>query len=157
MPTLIQICLGKFLNLTGVKMETLETIKKTDTYLERKDYSLKNPDDKRHNEFTDLIDAFIGVALHMKTIADMYIEKPRHLNRCLDFDSYVQIYGIDYEGNGTMQKPIELVTWVDETKSSYSVYYGRFFRDIHKAIFVQKIPHDEIVSTVEAFDLWWNT
>mgnify|MGYP003325575048 FL=1 len=118
-------------------METLETIKKTDTYLERKDYSLKNPDDKRHNEFTDLIDAFIGVALHMKTIADMYIEKPRHLNRCLDFDSYVQIYGIDYEGNGTMQKPIELVTWVDETKSSYSVYYGRFFRDIHKAIFEQ--------------------
>ena len=97
MLTLIQICLGKFLNLTGVKMETLETIKKTDTYLERKDYSLKNPDDKRHNEFTDLIDAFIGVALHMKTIADMYIEKPRHLNRCLDFDSYVQIYGIDYE------------------------------------------------------------
>ena len=138
-------------------METLETIKKTDTYLERKDYSLKNPDDKRHNEFTDLIDAFIGVALHMKTIADMYIEKPRHLNRCLDFDSYVQIYGIDYEGNGTMQKPIELVTWVDETKSSYSVYYGRFFRYIHKAIFEQKIPHDEIVSTVEAFDLWWNT
>ena len=137
MLTLIQICLGKFLNLTGVKMETLETIKKTDTYLERKDYSLKNPDDKRHNEFTDLIDAFIGVALHMKTIADMYIEKPRHLNRCLDFDSYVQIYGIDYEGNGTMQKPIELVTWVDETKSSYSVYYGRFFRDIHKAIFEQ--------------------
>jgi hypothetical protein len=135
-------------------METLETIKKTDTYLERKDYSLKNPDDKGHNEFTDLIDAFIGVALHMKTISDMNIKRT---NRSLDFDSYVQIYGIDYEGNGTMQKPVEFVAWVDETKSSYSVYYGRFFRDIHKAIFEQKISYDEIVTTVEAFDLWWNT
>ena len=67
--------------INSLEMETLQNIKKTKTYEERKDYSLKNPEDKQHNDFTDLIDDFIKVSLHMKFISDI------KLNSCLLYTS----------------------------------------------------------------------
>tara|TARA_R100001460_G_scaffold52489_3_gene91302 strand:+ start:3075 stop:3488 length:414 start_codon:yes stop_codon:yes gene_type:complete len=136
-------------------METLETIKKTDCYNERKAYSEANPDDKRHNEFTDLIDDFIKVALHMKHIHDMNIKRERGK---LEFDSYVQIYGLDYQDTGVMQKQKTgtFINWEDESKRAYSLSYGRFFRDVFHAIFEGNISHDDIVPMIEERDMWWN-
>jgi|TARA_E500000318_G_C3444059_1_gene166196 hypothetical protein len=135
-------------------METLETIKKTDCYKERKAYSEANPDDQRHNEFTDLIDDFIKVALHMKHIHDMNIKRERGE---LEFDSYVQIYGLDYENTGVMQKVgPPFVEWRNEEKTHYKLSYGRLLRDVFKAIFEDNVSYDEIVPVVEERDMWWH-
>ena len=134
-------------------METLETVKKTDCYNERKAYSKKHPEDKRHNEFTDLIDEFIKVALHMKLIHDKNIKRSRKL----DFNDYVQIYGLEYDGSGIMQQAgPPFVQWRDEEKTHYQISYGRLLKDVFKAIFEHNISYDEIVPVVEERDMWWH-
>ena len=140
--------------INSLEMETLQNIKKTKTYEERKDYSLKNPEDKQHNDFTDLIDDFIKVSLHMKFISDIKLNRGK---RNFDFEDYCQIYGIDYEGTGIMQTTGPFIFWADDNKNSYGVYYKRFFAEMFDVIFNKRISHDEIVENVEAFDLWWNS
>jgi len=137
-------------------MVTLQNIKKTDRYEERINYNSDHPEDTNHVEFTNLIDSFIEVALHMKKISDLELDRGKRYD--LDFLSYCNIYGIDDTSTGVMQNlPVPLVYWNDKDTGSYSIRYNKTLRGIFDNIFIDKISHDEIVETVEAHDMWWNS
>ena len=107
-------------------MQTLQTINKTETYDKRKEFNVSHPDEQRHIDMTNLIDDYIKVALHMKKIRDIHqeMERSKKIKRGKDFDfqSYINIYGINEDDTGTLQtngfyidgKMTPFVSWTDD-------------------------------------------
>ena len=118
---------------------------------------------------TNLIDDYIEVALHMKKIHDIHqeMERNKKIKRGKDFDfqSYINIYGINEDDTGTLQtngfymdgKMTPFVSWTDDYHTKYSLYHGKVLEDIFKAIFTIGISYDEIVKVVEERDMWYNS
>lgn len=150
-------------------MQTLQTINKTETYDKRKEFNVSHPDEQRHIDMTNLIDDYIEVALHMKKIRDIHqeMERSKKIKRGKDFDfqSYINIYGINEDDTGTLQtngfyidgKMTPFVSWTDDYHTKYSLYHGKILEDIFKAIFTVGISHEEIVKVVEERDMWYNS
>lgn len=144
-------------------MQTLQTINKTKTYDERKEFNVSHPDEQRHIDMTNLIDDYIEVALHMKKIRDIHQKMKR--DRDFDFQSYIDVYGINTDDTGTLQtngfyidgKMTPFVSWADDYHTKYSLYHGKILEDIFKAIFTVGISHEEIVKVVEERDMWHNS
>ena len=105
-----------------------------------------------------LIDDLIKVAIHMKTIIDLHKDD----EDVYDFRRYVNGYGITYMGNGILQtngyyiddvmKPF--IEWSNEEQTKYSLYHGNLLRSIFEAL---SNGDENIVETVEGFDLWYNS
>ena len=151
-------------------MHTLQTINKTETYNKRKEFNVSHPDEQRHIDMTNLIDDYIEVALHMKKIRDIHQEMKR--DRDFDFQSYIDIYGINPDDTGTSVpktkgkqtsgfyidgKMTPFVSWADDYHTRYTLYHGKVLEDIFKAIFTIGISYDEIVKVVEERDMWYNS
>ena len=139
-------------------METLATVEKTDLYNRRKKFNEKNPDNQGHIDMCSLIDDLIKVAIHMKKIIDLHKDD----EDVYDFRRYVNGYGITYMGNGILQtngyyiddvmKPF--IEWSNEEQTKYSLYHGNLLKSIFEAL---SNGDEDIVGTVESFDLWYNS
>lgn len=151
-------------------MITLESLPKTETYLGRKEYNEKFPDEKDHINLTKLIDSFIKVAIHMR---EALKQEPD-----LDFDSYVAINGINYfasnkredknnplyakgilqsEGGWKGRKLYPFFEWKDENKDSYGLRQGKVLKAIFDVLSKDKVDDSKIVSIVEEIDMWFNS
>jgi hypothetical protein len=151
-------------------MITLESLPKTETYLGRKEYNEKFPDEKDHINLTKLIDSFIKVAIHMR---EALKQEPD-----LDFDSYVAINGINYfasnkredknnplyakgilqsEGGWKGRKLYPFFEWKDENKDSYGLRQGKVLKAIFDVLSKDKVDDSKIVSIVEDIDMWFNS
>tara|TARA_R100000734_G_C3268152_1_gene64838 strand:+ start:96 stop:551 length:456 start_codon:yes stop_codon:yes gene_type:complete len=151
-------------------MITLESLPKTETYLGRKEYNEKFPDEKDHINLTKLIDSFIKVAIHMR---EALKQEPD-----LDFDSYVAINGINYfasnkredknnplyakgilqsEGGWKGRKLYPFFEWKDENKDSYGLRQGKVLKAIFDVLSKDKVDDTKIVSIVEDIDMWFNS
>ena len=151
-------------------MITLESLPKTETYLGRKEYNEKFPDEKDHINLTKLIDSFIKVAIHMR---EALKQEPD-----LDFDSYVAINGINYfasnkredknnplyakgilqsEGGWKGRKLYPFFEWKDENKDSYGLRQGKVLKAIFEVLSKDKVDDSKIVSIVEDIDMWFNS
>ena len=94
----------------------------------------------------------------MKTIIDLHKDD----EDVYDFRRYINGYGITYMGNGILQtngyyiddvmKPF--IEWSDKEQTKYSLYHGNLLRSIFEAL---SNGDENIVETVEAFDLWYNS
>ena len=133
-------------------METLATVEKTDLYNNRKKFNEENPDNQGHIDMCSLIDDLIKVAIHMKKIIDLHKDD----KDVYDFRRYVNGYGITYMGNGILQtngyyiddvmKPF--IEWSD------NLYHGNLLKSIFQSL---SEGNENIVGTVEAFDMWYNS
>jgi len=151
-------------------MITLESLPKTETYLGRKEYNEKFPDEKDHINLTKLIDSFIKVAIHMR---EALKQEPD-----LDFDSYVAINGINYfasnkredknnplyakgilqsEGGWKDEELYPFFEWKDENKDSYGLRQGKVLKAIFEVLSKDKVDDSKIVSIVEDIDMWFNS
>ena len=154
----------------GEKMITLESLPKTETYLGRKEYNEKFPNEKDHINMTKLIDSLIKVAIHMR---EALKQEPD-----LDFAGYVTIHGINYfasnkkadrnnplyakgilqsEGGWKGRKLYPFFEWKDEYKDSYGLRQGKLLKTIFKVLAEGKVDNSNIVSTVEDLDMWFNS
>ena len=139
-------------------METLATIKKTDLYNKRKKFNEENPDNQPHIDMFSLIDDLIKVAIHMKKIIDLHKDD----KDVYDFRRYINGYGISYMGNGILQtngyyiddvmKPF--IEWSDKEQTKYNLYHGNLLKSIFQSL---SEGNENIVGTVEAFDMWYNS
>ena len=139
-------------------METLATIKKTDLYNKRKKFNEENPDNQPHIDMCSLIDDLIKVAIHMKKIIDLHKDD----KDVYDFRRYINGYGINYMGNGILQtngyyidavmKPF--IEWSDKEQTRYNIYRSSLLESIFESL---SRGSEDIVGTVEAFDLWYNS
>ena len=151
-------------------MITLESLPKTKTYLGRKEYNEKYPNEKNHINLTKLIDSFIKVAIHMR---EALKQEPD-----LDFDSYVAINGINYfasnktedknnplyakgilqsEGGWKGRKLYPFFEWSDSNKKSYQLRQGKVLKAIFEVLAEGKVDDSNLVSTVEKIDMWYNS
>ena len=151
-------------------MITLKSIPKTETYLGRKKYNEKYPNEKDHINLTKLIDSLIKVAIHMK-------DKLK-LESNLNFDWYVQTHGINYfasdkkvdrnnplyakgilqsEGGWKGRKLYPFFVWEDENRHSYNLRQGKVLKAIFEILAEGKVDDSNIVSTVEEVDMWFNS
>ena len=88
-----------------------------------------------------------------------------NVGKDFDFQSYINIYGINEDDTGTLQtngfyidgKMTPFVSWTDDYHTKYSLYHGKILGDIFKAIFTIGISYDEIVKVVEERDMWYNS
>ena len=139
-------------------MQTLATVEKTDLYNQRKKFNEKNPDNQGHIDMCNLIDDLIKVAIHMKKIIDLHKDD----KDVYDFRRYVNGYGITYMGNGILQtngyyidgvmKPF--IEWSDKEQTRYNIYHSSLLESIFESL---SRGSEDIVGTVEAFDLWYNS
>ena len=105
-----------------------------------------------------LIDDLIKVAIHMKTIIDLH----KNDEDVYDFRRYINGYGITYMGNGILQtngyyiddvmKPF--IEWSDKEQTRYNIYHSSLLESIFESL---SRGSEDIVGTVEAFDLWYNS
>tara|TARA_R110002074_G_scaffold235806_2_gene407658 strand:+ start:52 stop:561 length:510 start_codon:yes stop_codon:yes gene_type:complete len=157
----------------GEKMITLESLPKTETYLGRKEYNEKFPNEKDHINMTKLIDSLIKVAVHMK-------DKLK-LESNLNFDWYVQTHGVNYfytpilwrradrnnslhakgilqsEGVWKGRKLYPFFQWTDSNQESYELRQGKVLKAIFEILAEGKVDDSNIVSTVEEVDMWFNS
>lgn len=139
-------------------MQTLATVEKTDLYNQRKDFNKENPDNQGHIDMCSLIDDLIKVAIHMKKIIDLHKDD----KDVYDFRRYVNGYGISHMGNGILQtngyyiddvmKPF--IEWSDKEQTKYNLYHGNLLKSIFESL---SEGNEDIVGTVEAFDMWYNS
>ena len=139
-------------------MITLESLPKTETYLGRKEYNEKFPNEKDHINLTKLIDSFIKVAIHMR---NKLKEEPY-----LEFDDYVAIYGVNIitsdgiletEGGWKDEKLYPFFEWTDEYKDSYGLRQGKVLKAIFDVLSKDKVDDSKIVSFVEDIDMSFNS
>jgi len=139
-------------------LETLATVEKTDLYNRRKKFNEENPDNQAHIDMCSLIDDLIKVAIHMKKIIDLHKDD----KDVYDFRRYINGYGISYMGNGILQtngyyiddvmKPF--IEWSDKEQTRYNIYHSSLLESIFESL---SRGSEDIVGTVEAFDLWYNS
>tara|TARA_R100001244_G_C5089566_1_gene116057 strand:+ start:49 stop:513 length:465 start_codon:yes stop_codon:yes gene_type:complete len=151
---------------------TLKSIPKTETYLGRKKYNEKFPNEKGHINMTKLIDSLIKVAIHMK-------DKLK-LESNLNFDWYVQTHGVNYfytpisyrkadrnnslHAKGILQsegvwKGRKLYPFFtrDDNRRSYNLRQGKVLKAIFEILAEGKVDDSNLVSTVEEVDMWFNS
>ena len=94
----------------------------------------------------------------MKTIIDLHKDD----KDVYDFRRYINGYGINYMGNGILQtngyyiddvmKPF--IEWSDKEQTRYNIYHSSLLESIFESL---SRGSEDIVGTVEAFDLWYNS
>ena len=94
----------------------------------------------------------------MKRIIDLHKDD----EDVYDFRRYVNGYGITYDGHGILQtngyyidavmKPF--IEWSDKEQTRYNLYHGNLLESIFESLLR---GNEDIVGTVESFDLWYNS
>jgi len=143
-------------------MLSLDNIKKTKRYKDRKEYNESNPENQVHIDMTNLIDDLIKVAIHIKKISDAHSN--RNADRDFSFKQYVDAYGIMASGNGLLQtngfyidgEKRPFVEWANEEQTKYNIYHNNLLTDIFNNVYHKGISPDKIVDLVETTDMWYN-
>ena len=99
------------------------------------------------------------------TTNDTHIHQEMKRDRDFDFQSYIDVYGINTDDTGTLQtngfyidgEMTPFVSWADDYHTKYTLYHGKVLEDLFKAIFTVGISYEEIVRVVEERDMWHNS